>query len=125
MLFKKAKKLNWQHVALIGLVCAAISLLVTAAMVVLPTLLMTFAYGNSLFFLQSWLVMTTAVLLIAAQILVILGPPVYYVVKKKKIEYGMKILFSTLLFMIGLVLLVVVVSYLGWGEPYDYSDLLY
>ncbi|MBU1018419.1 MAG: hypothetical protein ABII07_02175 [Patescibacteria group bacterium] len=118
MLFHKAKKLDLQHIALIGLTCGALSLLVIAAMVVLPTFLWNFTMGNSLFFLDSWLVMTIFVLSIAAQVLVLIGPPIYYTVKMKKIDYGMRILFSSLISMMVLLLLVVLVSWIGWGEPY-------
>ena len=125
MLFKKARKLTMQHILLIGLACAAISLLVIAVMTILPSYLLIFSYNNSLFFLESWLVMTVFVVAIAAQVLVLLGPPVYYVIKKKKVEYGLEILLSTLLMMVVLVLLVVAIAYLGWGETYVYEDYLY
>lgn len=124
-LFRKAKKLSWQNILLIGLVCGALSLLVIALMVVLPAFLWTFTFNNSLFFLESWLVMTIFVLSIAAQFLILLGPPLFYTMKMKKLDYGMKILFASLVSMIVLMLLVVVVAYLGWGEPYVYEELLY
>lgn len=129
MLFHKAKALGWQHIALISVVCAAISLLVLAAMAVFPGYLLEFVYAKGLFFLYSWVTMVLFVLGISAQLLVIFGPPFYYTYKMKKIEYGMKILFSSLVMILLLTLVVIGVVYgLAQGgliEPVNYEELLY
>lgn len=125
MLFKKAKSLYWQHMLLIGLICAAISLLVTAAMVVVPSYVLEFATQNSLFFIEPWIVAGTFVLAIAAQFLVIFGPAFYYAVLHNKVGYGTQVLFCTLVMEILLMLIVIAVCYFIWGEPYVVEDLVY
>ena len=129
MLFLKAKKLDWQHIALISVVCAAISLLVMALMAVLPGYLLNFVYAKGLFFLYSWATMLMFLLGICAQILVVFGPPVFYTVRHKKIEYGMRILFSSLVMILLLTLIVIAVCYgaaqMGWIDTVSYDELLY
>ncbi len=129
MLFRKAKKLDWQHIALISVICAAISLLVLAAMTVFPGYLLEFVYTKGLVSLYSWVTMVMFVLGISAQLLVIFGPPFYYTYKMKKIEYGMKILFSSLVMILLLTLIVVAVTYglaeAGMIETMNYEELLY
>ncbi len=129
MLFRKAKKLNWQHIALISVVCAAIALLLLAAMAVFPTYLMGFVYAKGLLFLYTWVTMVLFLVGIAGTMLVVFGPPIYYTYKLKKIEYGMKILFSSLVMIILLTLIVVAVctgaTALGLIEVVSYEDLLY
>lgn len=122
MLFKHVKKLQWGHVALIGLVCASLALLVLAFMTVAPQYLFAFIEQNSLYSLGSWLFMVMIMLAITAEVLVLVGPAVFYTVKEKDIICGMKVLFSSLVMTILLTLVVVVVFYFAWGAPIDLID---
>ena len=122
MLFKNVKKLDWGHVTLIGLVCAALALLVLAFMTIAPQYLFVFVEQNSLYNLGPWLFMVMITLAIAAEVLVLIGPAIYYTVKEKNITCGMKVLFSSLIMSILLTLVVVAVSYLVWGTPLDLSS---
>ncbi|EKD63426.1 MAG: hypothetical protein ACD_51C00280G0009 [uncultured bacterium] len=117
MLFRHIKKLNWGHIALVGLVCSALSLLVLALMTVAPQYLFSFVEQNSLYSLGSWLFMVMVMLAITAEVLVLMGPAVFYTVKEKDIILGMKVLFSSLVMVVLLTLVVVAVFYFAWGTP--------
>jgi len=123
MLFRNVKKLNWGHTVLIGLVCAALALLVLAFMTIAPQYLFLFVEEKGLYNLGPWLFMVMIMLAIATEMLVLVGPAIFYTVKEKNIVLGMKVLFSSLVMVVLLTLVVVAASYLIWGGSVDLSSL--
>jgi len=127
MLFCKAKKLDWQHIALIGVVSAAVMLLILAILSILSPYVLNFIYQNGFLFLYSWTTESLMLLGVVSLLFVAFGPALYHSCRHKKPEYGMKIIFSTLVMTLLLLLVVIAVVYVlaqtGVINAVSYEDL--